>query len=83
MTAVRAYPNPATDVLTLEINASMASEMNVSFYNITGQMVMSKTVNVTTGVNSTKINVNELESGVYFCSVTANGFNKAVKVIVK
>ena len=83
MTAVRAYPNPATDVLTLEINASMASDMNVSFYNITGQKVMSKMISVNTGINSASINVNELESGVYFCSVTANGFNKAVKVIVK
>ena len=83
MTSVRAYPNPATDVLTLEINASTASEMSVSFYNITGQKVMSKTVNVSTGINNTQINVTELESGVYFCSVTANGFNKAVKVIVK
>lgn len=83
MTTLRAYPNPATDVINLEINASMSSEMNVSIYTITGQKIMSKTVNVNTGINTTPINVNELESGVYFCSVNANGFNKTVKVIVK
>lgn len=83
MTSVRAYPNPATDVMNLEINAAMASEMTINIYNITGQNVMNKTVNVTTGVNNTQINVNELGSGVYFCSVNANGFNKTVKVIVK
>ena len=83
MTTLRAYPNPATDVINLEINASMSSEMNVSIYTITGQKIMSKTVNVNTGINTTPINVNELESGVYFCSVNATGFNKTVKVIVK
>ena len=83
MTTVRAYPNPATDVINLEINASMNSEMNVSIYTLTGQKVMDKTVKVGSGINTTAINVSELESGVYFCSVNANGFNRTVKFIVK
>lgn len=83
MTTLRAYPNPTTDIINLEINASMRSDMNVSIYTITGQKVMSKTVSVGTGINTTQINVNELESGVYFCSVSANGFNRTVKIIVK
>lgn len=83
MTTVRAYPNPASDMMTIEINASMASEMTINIFNITGQNVMNKNVNVNAGINNTQINVSELGSGVYFCSVNANGFNKTVKVIVK
>ena len=83
MTSTRVYPNPATDVLNIEVNASQASEMNISVYNIMGQNVMNKTVNVTTGMNTRSISTSELNSGIYFLTVKANGFENTMKFIVK
>ena len=83
MTAVRVYPNPVQDVLNLEINASMASEMNVSIYNIMGQKVMESNTNVTTGINGRQVNVSNLNAGIYFVTVKANGFENTQKFIVK
>ena len=83
MTATRVYPNPASDVLNIEVNASQASEMSISVYNIMGQNVMNQNVNITTGVNTRSINTSELNSGIYFVTVKANGFENTMKFIVK
>ena len=83
MTATRVYPNPATDVLNIEVNASQASEMSISVYNIMGQNVMNQNVNLTTGINTRSISTSELSSGIYFVTVKANGFENTMKFIVK
>ena len=83
MTATRVYPNPASDVLNIEVNASQASEMSISIFNIMGQNVMNQNVNITTGMNLRPINISELNSGIYFVTVKANGFENTMKFIVK
>ena len=83
MTTVRVYPNPATEVLNIEVNASRSSEMSINVYNLMGQNVMSQNVNITTGINVPSINTAELTSGIYFVTVKANGFENTMKFIVK
>ena len=83
VTTARVYPNPATDMLNIEVNASQASEMSISVYNIMGQNVMNQNVNITTGVNTRSISTSELNSGIYFVTVKANGFENTMKFIVK
>ena len=83
MTSVRVYPNPAQDVLNLEINASQASELNVAVYNITGQKVMEESRTISTGYNLPSLNISSLNSGIYFVTVKANGFENTIKFVVK
>jgi len=83
MTATRVYPNPTTDVLNIEVNASQNSAMNISVYNIMGQKVMENNVNITTGINCPTISTSDLSSGIYFVTVKANGFENTMKFIVK
>ena len=83
MTTTRVYPNPATDKLNIEINASQSSEMSISVYNIMGQQVMSKTVSINTGINTPSISTADLNSGIYFVTVKANGYENTMKFIVK
>lgn len=72
------YPNPATDHVTLV--SAMDTDATVTFTNLAGQTVKTISKSLTVGENSINI---DLESGVYFCTVNANGFNKTVKVVVK
>ena len=83
MTTTRVYPNPATDVLNLEVNASQSSEMSVSVFNLMGQKVMEQQVNLNTGINTTNISTSDLSSGIYFVTVKANGFENTMKFVVK
>lgn len=82
LTSIKVYPNPVTDGnATFEINAAQASEMNIAIYNITGQKVMEKTVNAALGYS--QVNLSNLNSGIYFATVKANGFENTVKFVVK
>ena len=83
MTAVRVYPNPAQDMLSIEVNASQASEMNIAVYSITGQKVMETNTNIAAGINTPSINVKDLTSGIYFVTVKANGFENTMKFVVR
>ena len=83
MTAVRVYPNPTTDVLNIEVNASQPSALNISVFNLMGQKVMEQNTTVNTGINRPSISTSELNSGIYFVTVKANGFENTMKFIVK
>ena len=83
MTSTRVYPNPATDVLNIEVSASQASEMSINVYNIMGQNVMNETVNISAGINRPSISTSDLNSGIYFVTVKANGFENTMKFVVK
>jgi len=83
MTTTRVYPNPATDVLNVEVNASQTSEMAISVFNIMGQKVMEQQANLNAGINTTAISTSDLSSGIYFVTVKANGYENTMKFIVK
>ena len=73
------FPNPASEYVC--ISSSMDANATVTFSNIAGQIVKVVNANLTTGDNT--IFVNDLTSGVYFCTVKANGFSHTTKVVVK
>ena len=60
--AVSVYPNPATDVIRIDVETRLiASVQRVDVYDVTGQIVISST--------ETEINVSDLESGIYFVNI--------------
>lgn len=65
---VSIYPNPATDVLNVVVDAEVS---NVTIYNVAGNVVLSE-------VNpSTKINIADLAAGAYVVEVsTINGVSR-------
>lgn len=72
----RMYPNPATDVITIEAESTIN---NIYVYNEIGQLVF----NANGNGNVANISVNNLSSGIYFVRIdTANGINVS-KLIVK
>ena len=72
------YPNPATDYMV--VSSAMDTEATVTIYNLVGQVVKQFNKHLGTGENTIGI---DLKSGVYFCTISANGFDKTVKVVVK
>ena len=68
------FPNPATDVITIE----SADYQSVEMVDITGKVVFSSEIE-----NALNIDVKEFNSGVYF--VKLNGANGSLtqKVVVK
>ncbi len=73
------FPNPASEYIC--ISSEKEANATITFANIAGQTVKVVNKNLTTGDNT--IVINDLTSGVYFCTVTANGYSKTSKVVVK
>jgi len=79
-------PNPATDVLNLEVNLKeSANNVTINMTNMMGQVV--KTINASNvNANNTQnfqINVSDVASGVYNCTISADGQKMTQKVMVK
>lgn len=72
------YPNPATDYVV--VKSSQDVEANISIVNLVGQTVKQFNQNLKMGENTISI---DLKSGIYFCTISANGFNKTIKFVVK
>ena len=74
----RIYPNPATDYMV--VSSAMETEATITIHNLVGQVVSQYNKHLSLGENRLGI---DLKSGVYFCTISANGFDKTVKVVVK
>ncbi|ESU26470.1 hypothetical protein FLJC2902T_24390 [Flavobacterium limnosediminis JC2902] len=72
--AFKAYPNPVKNVLNLSYATEISS---VEVYNMLGQNVMTKTLNVAQG----QIDMSNLNAGNYIVKVTADGLTKTIKVV--
>ena len=72
------YPNPASDYICISADAN--ADATITFVNLAGQTVKSINQSLVLGENIVNI---DLASGVYFCTVNANGFSKTTKVVVK
>ncbi|ESU20447.1 hypothetical protein FEDK69T_29670 [Flavobacterium enshiense DK69] len=73
--AFKAYPNPVKDVLNLSYATEISS---VEVYNMLGQKVMTKLLNVAQG----QIDLSNLNGGNYIVNVaTADGLIKTIKVV--
>ena len=72
------YPNPATDYVI--VNSAMNTEATITIFNLVGQAVKQFNKDLKLGENAISL---DLTSGIYFCNINANGFNKTIKFIVK
>ena len=70
------YPNPVTDVLTINNSSSIES---ISLIDITGKLLMSRN---NLNENEIRLNMNEFKAGVYYLKITGdNGQNKVHRIV--
>ncbi|MGB1037424.1 MAG: T9SS type A sorting domain-containing protein [Bacteroidia bacterium] len=67
---IAAYPNPASDVLNVELLHTKLAEVKVELVDLTGKTVISKTIEDSFNGESYKLNVGEVENGMYILKVT-------------
>lgn len=77
------YPNPFNAVTTIEYELPVSARVNLSVYNIAGQLVQTL-IDEDRGAGSYKVNWNAVGfgSGVYFYKIRAGGFEKVRKLIL-
>ncbi len=63
------FPNPVSDVLNIEINSEVTGTFEARIYNLFGQVVQIKQIDLITGENKMNLNVSDLPKGNYLLQV--------------
>ncbi len=67
---IRIYPNPALDILKLDLSGSGKSEIGISIMDLQGRLVKHVSTSIVDGLNTIKIDINSLAKGVYSVKVS-------------
>lgn len=78
------FPNPSNGSTTIPVKLNRVSDVTISVINLVGQNVYSeKFNNAHSGVNNFEINLNKLNSGIYFYTVEAEGFKVTKRMVIE
>ncbi len=80
-----AYPNPASGShVYFDLSLSKASNnIVVDVYNLAGQLVSQQKMSASMGMERIAIETNNLQSGVYFTTITVDNYKETRKFVVK
>jgi hypothetical protein len=78
------YPNPATDVLNIEINSdSKTTNNSYRIMNVIGEVILEKTIGDISGKYSETIDLSTLPTGIYFAEFRVNNTTSTKNIIKK
>lgn len=83
LSGLNAYPNPVTSELTVVVNLEKAASLKIEMTNLLGQSTFAMNANGNAGTNNYKIDVANMQAGIYFYSVTVDGQKTTRKIVVK
>jgi Secretion system C-terminal sorting domain len=73
------YPNPASDIVTLNINKTNNENLEINIYDILGDLVLSESLKQ----NQQKINIGDLNNGIYIVEINSNEWSGKQKLIIQ
>jgi len=76
------FPNPAQDVINMNINTKEYIEAVIMVTNVTGQSIKQQVVNLQSGINTFSIDLDNAPAGVYMISVET-GSHQSVSRFLK
>jgi PKD repeat protein len=83
LAAVKIYPNPFTDNLTIDLNSATGSAVTYSIYTMYGEQVATEKISLNKGENKIGINTSAISSGMYFVTITDSNKKMQTFKVVK
>jgi PKD repeat protein len=77
------YPNPASDILTVEFRKCPDEPVHLTLCDITGRVVLQKTLDAGLSVRSVPVVVRDFSPGLYFIRLHSTGFDQTRKIVVR
>ncbi len=79
-----AFPNPASELVTIRFKAPVAGNAKVTLYDVTGQQLdMLLDVDVQTGYRVINYDVSDYPAGIYFVKLQAGEHTEFIKLLIK
>ena len=70
----KVYPNPVKDIVTVELQAAVAGDIQVNLYNILGVQVKAwESIYLSQGDQQIRLDLSLIKSGVYILKITQSG----------
>jgi hypothetical protein len=76
------YPNPASLTFNAVINSTEDASADMKVCDVTGKVLISKTINVQKGQQTVSTGVNQLTPGIYFVSLIQSGQTQTEKLVI-
>jgi len=78
------YPNPTRGPVILDITSGQdANNALIEVYSLTGRLIITEPIKISSGKNKTQINLRRERTGIYLVKIVVDGEVKAVKKILK
>lgn len=78
---ITAFPNPVKDFTTVQMEFAKAEQVTMSLYDVDGKTMQNYIIQVVKGINTKKVDLNNLPSGNYMLKVTTVSDVKTIKLI--
>lgn len=79
---VKLFPNPATDVVQLQISLAQSDDLTVQLADVTGKLVMSQYLGEVKDKAFT-LNLGTIASGVYHIRISGNNVNTVQRLVIE
>lgn len=80
---ISCYPNPANDILNVDLSRISGKLQNAVLYDLGGRMVLGKALNGMAGNTPIQMDISGVKSGAYILSVSVEGGNYRQRVIIQ
>lgn len=81
LTNLSVFPNPTNKYAVIKYESNSVTELNVEISDISGKKVQQQSTQTTIGNNVLELNMETLESGIYFLSINDGKNAKTIKLI--
>ncbi|MEZ4774092.1 MAG: T9SS type A sorting domain-containing protein [Bacteroidia bacterium] len=81
--ALKAFPNPATDQVTIEASHSSGTSANISVVDMQGRTIWTQPISANEPVSTLQINVSDWSPGTYIIRLQGQGAPVTQKLIVR
>jgi hypothetical protein len=77
------FPNPTSDYLNIQFNATKAADIQISLTSITGQRLLIENQQLTVGGQNIEMDVTNISTGIYFLNIADGKDVISQKVVIK
>jgi hypothetical protein len=76
------FPNPASNIITVNIKSLEAGELTIKIYDVIGNVVSEQQVFINDGNYNAEIPVSNFANGIYIVSAEQNGFRTVEQLVI-
>ena len=72
MTSIKIVPNPTNNKIHIQMNANQTENLSIQLSDLTGNLLIDKSISLSVGENKYIFDISTLASGVYLLNILEN-----------